>query len=272
MINPGTYYTVQGWMREELGLKDKELTVYAIIYGFSQDGTSEYSGSARYLAEWIGCSRRTIVDVLAGLVEKGCLDKKTFVQNGVTFCNYRAIRPESKPGEDSAHPMQNLHTPCAEISQPPMQNLHTPCADSAHHITRDNNRDINIDINNSGAAPAAPAPSPAEEKKKKPVKHKCGAFGHVLLSDKEFKKLEADYGADMVIAAVKYLDEYIEEKGYKSKNHNLAIRRWVIDAVKERQQKKAQGYRPARNGQPAGPVGPNGIALDPTKTDLDGLF
>ena len=272
MIAPGTYYTVQGWMREDLGLKDKELTVYAIIYGFSQDGSSEYSGSARYLAEWIGCSRRTIVDVLASLVEKGYLSKKSFVQNGLTFCNYRAVRPELQPGAEISQGMQNLHTPCAEISHPPVKNLHTPCAEISHHNDRDNNRNINIDINNSGAEPAPPAPSPVEEKPKKPVKHKCGAFGHVLLSDKEYAKLEADYGTDMVIAAVKYLDEYIEEKGYKSKNHNLAIRRWVIDAVKERQQKKAQGYRPARNGQAAGPVGPNGIALDPTKTDLDAHF
>ena len=39
--------------------------------------------------------------------------------------------------------------------------------------------------------------------------------------------------------AITFLDEYIEEKGYKSKSHNLAIRRWVIDAVNE-QEAKAQ--------------------------------
>ena len=32
---------------------------------------------------------------------------------------------------------------------------------------------------------------------------------------------------------IEFLDEYIEMKGYKAKNHYLAIRRWVNDAVKE---------------------------------------
>ena len=37
--------------------------------------------------------------------------------------------------------------------------------------------------------------------------------------------------------AITFLDAYIEEKGYKSKNHNLAIRRWVMDAIKDKTKK-----------------------------------
>ena len=99
MINPNTYYTVQGWMRSDLGLKDKELIVYAIIYGFSQDGSSEYTGSARYLAEWIGCSRSTIMEVLKKLVEKGLLKKEDYYQNGVCFCKYIAITALPQTGQ-----------------------------------------------------------------------------------------------------------------------------------------------------------------------------
>ena len=100
MINPSNYYTVQGWMRTELGLKDKELTVYAIIYGFSQDGNSEYSGSARYLADWIGCSRSTVMVVLKSLVEKGLLQKRDVYQNGVCFCAYStALTPPAETGQ-----------------------------------------------------------------------------------------------------------------------------------------------------------------------------
>ena len=42
----------------------------------------------------------------------------------------------------------------------------------------------------------------------------------------------------MLKKAIKFLDEYIEEKGYKSKSHNLAIRRWVIQAVQEQEAKE----------------------------------
>ena len=37
MINPNAYYTVQGWMLSDLGLKGNALAAYAIIYGFSQE-------------------------------------------------------------------------------------------------------------------------------------------------------------------------------------------------------------------------------------------
>ena len=267
MINPSTYYTVQGWMREDLGLKDKELTVYAIIYGFSQDGSSEYNGSANYLAEWIGCSRPTIMAVLKALVEKGLLVKRDTYNNGVRFCSYTAVTalPNSLQG------VKNFNRGVSNNLTGAVKDFNRGCKDSLQNNTRDKDRDNNRNIN-IGDAGASTDPAPDGEKDKKPVKHKHGDYGHVLLSDKDYKKLVADFGSDMMLAAVKYLDEYIEEKGYKSKNHNLAIRRWVIDAVKERQQKKGQGYRPARNGQAAGPVGPNGIAIDPTKTDLDGLF
>ena len=69
---------------------------------------------------------------------------------------------------------------------------------------------------------------------KKPTKHKHGQFQNVLLTDVEFEKLCNDYGTELLNSAIAFLDAYIEEKGYKSKSHNLAIRRWVIDAVKER--------------------------------------
>lgn len=69
---------------------------------------------------------------------------------------------------------------------------------------------------------------------KKPTKHKYGEFKNVLLTDSEYDNLIADHGLTLTKKAISFLDEYIEEKGYKSKSHNLAIRRWVIDAVRER--------------------------------------
>ena len=72
----------------------------------------------------------------------------------------------------------------------------------------------------------------------KPKKRKYGDFNHVLLTDDEYKKLVAEYGERMTINAIVYLDEAIEMKGYKYKSHYLAIKKWVIDAVKERDEKK----------------------------------
>ena len=71
----------------------------------------------------------------------------------------------------------------------------------------------------------------------KEAKHKHGAYMHVLLKDSELKSLQSDYGEQMTNDCITFLDEYIEMKGYKAKSHYLCIRKWVVDAVKERQRK-----------------------------------
>lgn len=76
----------------------------------------------------------------------------------------------------------------------------------------------------------------------KPSKHKYGEFNHVLLLDSEYEKLGLDYGEDMRAKAIIFLDEYIEEKGAKYKSHYMAIRRWVVNAVKERESKGKPDY------------------------------
>ncbi len=93
--------------------------------------------------------------------------------------------------------------------------------------------------------------------KKKVVKHKHGEFGNVLLTENEFENLANSFGIDLRDRAIKFLDEYIEEKGYKSKSHNLAIRRWVIEAVS-----KGKGNKPVNTGIPTGT----------DQNDLDDLF
>ena len=71
---------------------------------------------------------------------------------------------------------------------------------------------------------------PKSEKDKKPKKHKYGEYNHVLLTDEEYDKLMNEYPNHKEI--IKYLDEAIEMKGYKYKSHYLAIKKWVVDAVK----------------------------------------
>lgn len=90
-----------------------------------------------------------------------------------------------------------------------------------------------------------PAP-PKPQKKAKPAKHKHGEFKNVLLTDDEFDKLGEEYGSrrDKAIA---FLDAYIEEKGYKSKSHYLAIRRWVIDAVERPSAQPSKAARTSGN-------------------------
>ena len=67
---------------------------------------------------------------------------------------------------------------------------------------------------------------------KKEIKHKFGEFDHVRLKESESNKLIAELGQEIFDKCIKKLDEYIQETGKKYKDHNLTIRRWVIEAVK----------------------------------------
>lgn len=103
---------------------------------------------------------------------------------------------------------------------------------------KDKEKDINNISDSDESKPPAPPKKPKKTKKEKPPKNKYGEFQHVLLTHEETMKLESSFGVEMTDKAVQFLDEYIEEKGYKSQSHYLAIRRWVVDAVKEKEEKQ----------------------------------
>lgn len=93
-IKDENYYQIQGWMITRLGLKGIALSVYAIIYGFSQDGVNEYKGSLQYLCDFCGgVSKPTIITALKSLVESKYIFKREEYVNGVQFNGYRVNLP-----------------------------------------------------------------------------------------------------------------------------------------------------------------------------------
>ena len=96
------YITILGWMVNELSLSGNDLICYAVIYGFSQDDNF-WEGSQSYLSEWLGVSRRTVVDILKRLISNGLIAKQEYEVNKVKFCKYKAIVPNTIRCEDSAH-------------------------------------------------------------------------------------------------------------------------------------------------------------------------
>lgn len=265
MINPNTYYTVQAWMVSDLGLKGNELALYAIIYGFSQDGRSEFMGSISYIQEWLGCSRNTAIKTMAGLVEKG-LVKKKIAANGIDCNAYKAL-PNFPDGSAKSAPgvVQILTGGSANSALEVVQNLTGGSANSAPNNNIYNNTDIYTDKENIGgaAAPASP-PQKGKAEKSEPVKHRHGEYKNVLLTDEELDKLKELFPTDLQ-ERIERLSEYIASTGKKYKSHYATIRAWA-----NRDSKPAG--RPQPRGGYTGPIGPNGVHLDPTKNDLDGLF
>ena len=73
---------------------------------------------------------------------------------------------------------------------------------------------------------------------KENTRAKYGEYKHVLLSADELAKLNAEYGEEKTQRAIAYLDEYIEYKGAKYKNHYLVMRKWVYKALDEHKEEK----------------------------------
>lgn len=67
-----------------------------------------------------------------------------------------------------------------------------------------------------------------------------GEYRHVCLTDKERERLFNDYGESETMEAIKYLDEYMQMSGKKYKDHNLALRKWVFDAVERDKGKQSK--------------------------------
>lgn len=94
-VKDNNFIAIQGWMRTKLDLKGNELLVYALIYGFSQDENSKFSGTRRYIAEWCGCSMKTVDNTLASLLAKQLIVKHEKYVNGIRMCDYTAVPPET---------------------------------------------------------------------------------------------------------------------------------------------------------------------------------
>lgn len=99
-----------------------------------------------------------------------------------------------------------------------------PCQDIDIDIDIDKDIEIDKNKNNIYIPP-------------KSTKSIYGEYKNVKLTQKEYDTLQKDFGN--VEELIKYLDEAKEMKNYKYKSDYLAIRKWVVEAVKKESNKKA---------------------------------
>lgn len=209
MVRENTYINIQAFMRNELKLKGNELLVYAIIYGFSQDEETKFTGSSTYIADWIGLNKKNVLSTLKKLVDKNLIIKHKKVVNGVTLCDYEANKNvigsyETSPGVVTKSNQGGYET-------------------SPHNI------EDTIDTNNSIK----------EENILKEEKFSCGEFNNVFLTEAQAEKLEHEiYGnIEDLKTAVQILDTYIENnpRGKKYKNHYAVLGKhnWVYKRVQQ---------------------------------------
>ena len=73
-----------------LGLSGNDLMVFALIYGFSQNGQGCFYGNISYICETCGISKSTTLRILQDLTQRGLLIKKEIFENGVKSVSYKS--------------------------------------------------------------------------------------------------------------------------------------------------------------------------------------
>lgn len=236
MIKRENFINVTGWMVSDLKLKGNELLIYAIIYGFSQDNESKFTGSLGYLAEWTNSTKQGVLKALKSLLEKGLISKKEEIKNGVKFCEYTHVNLEIVLNKVELGIKQNLTGYLTKFNGGIKQSL-------TNNITN------NI-----------------EDKKEEiiePEKRTYGEFANVFLDDKSYGKLLNIYGEDRLAEAIEIVSSYVQSTGKKYKDFYAVLGKhnWVYPKVMgNKSNKQKEEYNEVKYNED-GSVDPNSIGF-----------
>ena len=138
------FVNIQGWMINELNLKGNELIIYALIYGFTKDGVSEFRGSRQYMADWTNTSVRSVQNVVNSLVDKGMIEKNNHINKygSLETSGYKAINVPKLSSEKNSLVEKKVHEGSEKSSSPLEKKVHEGSEKSSH-----NNIDNNISNN-----------------------------------------------------------------------------------------------------------------------------
>lgn len=218
MMRDENYYVINGFMRNRLELKGVALNVFAIIWGFSQDGESEFTGSRQYLCDFTGATPPTVDKALKDLIEQGLLIKKTETRNGVIFNSYKV----------NLECFSNF-TPYKETLYPPIKKLYTPYKETLH-----NNIIINKEDNKEDIKKEVKKESCFNEFENEEVKNALLDF---IAMRKAIKKPLTERALQMIIKKLKTLANGDDKKAVEILNQSI-IHSWQdIYELKEDKEK-----------------------------------
>lgn len=223
IIQDGSFINIQSFMVKDLHLKGNELMLYAIIWGFSQDGTSAFKGSLQYLMEWTNSTKQGVLKALKSLQDKGYIQKSDVNANGRRFCDYSVTKFNT--GKQSLSKVNSVDNKVNIVDQ--KVNLVDDLGKQSlpHNIVDNIENNIEDSIVPVEASPTTELTTPTKQKE---VKHKHGEYLHVLLTDKQYTSLIEKYGQTIIDGYIQKIDEWIQLKGKSPyKDFNLAIQNWL---------------------------------------------
>ena len=134
------YINIQGRMIHELNLKLNEATLYAIIFGFSQNWQAKFRWSLSYIENMLKLSRHTVIKLLNKLIEKNLIIKEENKTWNLYYVNMGIVQKMHHENEGSAKNAPEVVQKCTRGS-----------AKTAHNNNKynNNNKNNNITINSN---------------------------------------------------------------------------------------------------------------------------
>lgn len=245
-MTPQRYIVIQDWMLE-LGLSASELAAFALIYGFSQDGESDYHGSVAYVAKWCSVKERQARAILRRLVDLG-------IVNMVEY-----------PGKESHYSVTPAIIAGGQLLPPTPANIAAlPRQILPPNILKSDNKEIKKD----SVCPSARARDD----------NKIAYGEYVRMTAAEHDKLVQRYGAERTARMCEILDGYLDnpKKRNRYSSHYRAILGWVVARLQDEEltaqrMKNAQAAGQRAQGVQQAPEGFGRAAAD-AKRRLEEIF
>ena len=193
-------FQIYGWMATKLKLKGNELLIYAIIYSFSRNdnGNGVFNASTAYLCEWIGATKKTVVEAIANLINKDLIikleDNSQKRKPNVYKINEQILFPTGIKITPALG--ENLHQTGIKITPDRCKNYYS----TGVKITPNNNSNNNIDNTIINATTAAE--NNLEDICKLYLREISNKSCCSPLETDKLSKLISEYGADKVKEAI----------------------------------------------------------------------
>lgn len=205
----GNHINIPGFAVVDLGLSGNELICFSLVYGFAQDGESQFYGSLGYIASALNVTRVNAKAILTRLINKGLIIKFDRIENNVKLCRY------------------SISKTVIEIAGGCYRNSNTPGTETVPNNIIDINKD-NIDNNiiNDGSKME---PQKQTRKKAETVENLC------LFADSKFndfnKFLEQFKGPDFERLDMWYyysvVSDWSASNGAKKRDWIATTRNWI---------------------------------------------
>ena len=186
-------YQVQPFMHKELGLKLRELLIYAVIYAFTKSESGVFFGTQEYLARSTGSSVSTVKRSIASLL------KKNYIV---------AISLGRRRGYKTTETMKPSAVSDADKHDAEIKQVYPALA---HREQKDK-----FDI--SDCIPQNPP---------KYEYHAVGRNDIVRMTPEQYKKLLTLVNSEVLFAYMRKLEILIRDQGYRTFSPYQTIKSWI---------------------------------------------